>query len=91
MTELVLRQTPGVLWRSVGAEVILATRWRTDFELLSESGGAVWRALIEPRTFDDLVGSLAEGFKVDRGTIEVDVRRLVDSLSARGLVEAADV
>ena len=91
VTELVLRQTPGVLWRSVGAEVILADRERTDFELLSGSGGAVWRALVEPRTFDDLVGSLAEGFEVDRGAIEDDVRRLVDNLSARGLVEAADV
>lgn len=91
MTEPVLRQSPGVLWRSIGAEVILAPRGRTDFELLSGSGGAVWRALAEPRTFDDLVVSLAERFEVDRSTIEDDVRRLVDNLSARGLVDVADV
>lgn len=88
MNDVVLRRTPGVLWRSIGAEVILAARWRTDFDLLSGSGGAVWRALVEPRTVDDLVEALADGFEVDRRTIEDDVRRIVDSLSARGFVVA---
>lgn len=82
-----IRRAPQVLWRSVGAEVILADRRRSDFELLSGSGGAVWRALDEPRTLEDLLDALAEEHGVEPAAIEDDVRQLVGTLTARGFVE----
>jgi hypothetical protein len=84
-----IRRAPQVLWRSVGVEVILADRRRSDFELLSGSGGAVWRALSEPRTLEDLVETLAAEHGVEPASIEGDVRQLVGTLSARGFVEEA--
>ena len=82
-----LQRAPHVLWRSVGAEVILAEPGRTDFELLSGSGGAVWRALDGPRTLPELIEALAAEHGVEAGSIESDVQQLVGTLSARGLVE----
>jgi Coenzyme PQQ synthesis protein D (PqqD) len=82
-----LRRVPHMLWRSVGAEVIIADPARTDFELLSGSGGTVWRALSEPRTLRELVDDLAEEHGVEPLTIEDDIHQLVGRLSARGLVE----
>lgn len=87
MTITTLRRSPRVLWRSVGAEVILAEPGRTDFELLSGSGGAVWRALDGPRTFPELIETLAAEHGVEAEAIEGDVRQLVGTLTARGLVE----
>jgi hypothetical protein len=76
-----------VLWRSVGAEVIVTVPGRSDFELLSGSGGAVWRALGESLTMSDLVAVLAAEHGIDGATIEGDVRQLIGTLSVRGLVE----
>ena len=90
MTQTRLRRSPRVLWRSVGAEVIIAEPGRTDFELLSGSGGAVWRALDGPRTFPELVDALAAEHGVEADSIEGDVRHLVGTLTARGLVEESD-
>jgi len=90
VTQPRLRRSPRVLWRSVGAEVILAEPGRTDFELLSGSGGAVWRALDGPRTLPELVDALAAKHGVEAGSIERDVRQLVGTLTARGLVEESD-
>jgi len=90
VTQTRLRRSPLVLWRSVGAEVILAEPGRTDFELLSGSGGAVWRALDGPRTLAELVDALAVEHGVEAASIEGDVRQLVGTLSARGLVEESD-
>ena len=87
MTPTRLRRSPHVLWRSVGAEVILAEPGRTDFELLSGSGGAVWRALDDPLTLPELIEALATEHGVEAGAIDGDVRQLVGTLSARGLVE----
>jgi hypothetical protein len=85
-----LRRAPHVLWRSVGAEVILAEPGRTDFELLSGSGGAVWRALDDPRTLGELIEALAAEHGVEADAIKDDVRQLVHTLSARGLVLEGD-
>lgn len=87
MTETRLRRAPHVLWRSVGVEVILAEPGRTDFELLSGSGGAVWRALDGPRSVPELIDALAAEHGVEAASIEDDVRQLVSTLSARGLVD----
>ena len=91
MSEPLLRRAPQVLWRSVGAEVVVAVPSRTDFELLSGSGGAIWRALDEPRTLSRLVDALAEEHGVEGGAIVDDVRHLTSTLAARGLLEQAEV
>ncbi len=87
MNEPRLRRAPKALWRSVGAEVVVTVPGRSDFELLSGSGGAVWRALGEPRTMSDLVAELAREYGVDAGTIEGDVHQLIGTLSRRGLLD----
>ena len=67
--------------------MIIADTARTDFELLSGSGGAVWRALREPLTFRELVDDLAQEHGLEPHAIEDDIRQLVGTLSVRGLVE----
>ncbi len=67
--------------------MLVADPARTDFELLSGSGGAVWRALGVPMTLPELLDALAEEHGVEPEAIRDDVVQLVGVLTARGLIE----
>jgi hypothetical protein len=47
---------------------------------------SVWRQLEQPRTFDELCGSLLEEYEVDQVQCAAELRELLDDLCARGLV-----
>ena len=81
------RQTPGVLSRSFGDEVILAPSRRDEYDSLSRTAGAVWNLLGEPRTLDEVVGVLEAAYGTSGVTIARDVEPLIADLVGRGLVE----
>ena len=81
------RQARGVLSRSFGAEVILAPFRREEYESLSETAGAVWSLLDEPRSLDEIVGVLEGAFGTTGVEIAPDVESLIVDLVDRGLVE----
>ena len=49
-------------------------------------GSTVWEALQEPRSFDELLAAVLEGYDVGVETAERDVRALLGSLEEAGLV-----
>ena len=49
-------------------------------------GSTVWEALQEPRSFDELLAVVLEGYDVGVETAERDVRALLGSLKEAGLV-----
>jgi hypothetical protein len=59
-----------------------------DALLLAGSGGAVWQALAEPRSVDELVDGLARLHGVAPATIADDVSAAVSDLVAHGLVSS---
>jgi len=80
-------RSPGALSRRVGGEVLLAAPGRGDIDRLSDSAGAVWSLLDEPRTMPGVVGSLSEAYGIAPERIAADVEALVDDLVRRGWVE----
>lgn len=82
-----LRQAPAVLSRVVGDEVIVAARDRDDFESMSETAGAVWRLLDEPRSPQEVAEILGRTYDAAPEAISRDVERLLDDLMRRRLIE----
>ncbi len=85
---VLIQRAPDALWRRVGSEVVSAKGGREGIELLSPTAGAIWMLLDEPRTFADLLSSLAGAYRVGQEEIELDVRGFLSSLMERELVQA---
>jgi coenzyme PQQ synthesis protein D (PqqD) len=82
-------RAPDVLWRNVGADVIL-TRPKTEtIAGLSESGAEVWRLLEHQSTARD-VAARFEGFSHASAEIEAGVKALLDDLVWRGYCSRDD-
>jgi hypothetical protein len=81
-----LARAPRILWRDVGAEILLADPDREDFELLSETGASAWRFLETPRTPAELIRSLAGRYGAAPEAIQMDVASLLEDLTSRGTV-----
>jgi hypothetical protein len=76
-----------VLFRRIGPEVVLARVDGEDLESLSETAGAVWGLLDEPRSVDELATALRASYGSDPARIASDVEALLDELVGRGVVE----
>lgn len=81
------RRAAGVLERRFGDEVLLAARGRRDVDRLAGTGAAVWELLDGPRTAAELAAALEAAYEAGPGSIERDVRALLEDLAARGYVE----
>lgn len=81
------RQSPAVLSRTVGDEVILALAEREDFTCLAGSGRAIWEVMDAPRTLPDMVSILSDAYAVEEGVLARDVEQLLDELLEQRLVE----
>ena len=55
---------------------------------LNETGASILGALLDARTPEDIAGRLADSRTVSRERALTDVRSLVGSLTAAGLIEA---
>ena len=51
---------------------------------------SVWRALDQPKTFDELCAILLDEYEVARDQCSADLRELLTDLTARGLVKEVD-
>lgn len=81
------RRAAGVLERRFGGEVLLAARGRRAVDRLAGTGAAVWELLDEPRTAAALAAALEAAYEAEPGSIERDVRALLEDLAARGYVD----
>lgn len=90
-TQRIVRRTTNVVTRQLAGEIVLVpiTQTSADFQqvhLLNNTAAAVWEALEEPRTLDELVSLLAERYDTSEQTIADDVEELLTGLHTRGLV-----
>jgi hypothetical protein len=85
-----IARAPSVLWRRVGAEVLLADPAGQDVERLSIPASASWLLLDRPRPVAELTRLLADELATDAEEIEDRVVALVDELRSHGWLEAVD-
>jgi len=81
------RQNPIVLCRKVDDEVIVALPYTISMHGLEGPAGTIWQLLGSPVSLPELVSSLANTYGVDANEIEGDVKRTLDDLMGRHLVE----
>ena len=81
-----LRRAPDSLSRIVGDDLYLTGPDRPDFDVLTGSATAIWRALEDGPTLEELVGAMARTHDTRPPAIEAEVGRFVDELRARGWV-----
>ncbi len=81
-----LRRAPDSLSRIVGDDLYLTGPDRPDFDVLTGSATAIWRALEDGPTLEELVGAMARTHDAQPPAIEAEVGRFVDELRARGWV-----
>ena len=75
-----------VLWRRSGAAIVLKLPQDRDIVALEHSGHALWEALAEPATLQQLVLRLGAGYNVAPEVIEHDLRAVLEDLERRDLV-----
>jgi len=80
-------RSPAALSRAVGSEVLACLPEWDEVDLLSTSGGVIWRVLAEPRTLSELTDQIAGEFELRPKDVRGDVRGFVDLLVKRGLVQ----
>jgi hypothetical protein len=81
------KHSAGIIYRSVGPEVVATVPEQDGFHHLVEAGSAVWHLLAVPRTVPELVEMTAEVYGMPEAAIASDVEVLVDQLIGRGLIE----
>jgi coenzyme PQQ synthesis protein D (PqqD) len=79
-------RSPSVLTRRVGDGLLLASADDHPFEHLSSSGAAVWDALGQARSIDELARDVARTFGVEPAAVESDISTLMLKLRDLGFV-----
>lgn len=78
-----VRRAP-VLWRTTIGAVLVRAPGGAEVTKIAGTGVALWEALVEPRSFDDLCAHLASAHGADAATVAQDLRPVVDDLIERG-------
>jgi hypothetical protein len=76
-----------VRWRRFDSEVLLLDLRVGQFVELNEVAARAFEGVARGESLTEIVDDLAQKFVVDRTVLEDDVRRVLDDLVQRGLVE----
>jgi hypothetical protein len=87
MQRMMQLRSTGLTWQIVGDEVVVLDLEGSTYLKLHGSGRALWEALTEPRTADDLVVLLVDRYSIDAGRAMGDVVSFLDDLRARRLLD----
>lgn len=74
-------------WREVEGQVVALDRAGSVYLAVNGTGAALWPAIVEGATRNQLVGLLLETFDVDAARAAVDVDAFLADLSRRNLFE----
>jgi PqqD family protein of HPr-rel-A system len=84
---LVVARTDGVVWRVVGADLVVYETASSLFVQLNRTGRLLWETLVDgPSSVDCLADRLTAQFGVDPALAVADVHRFVEELRSAGLV-----
>ncbi|NIM71259.1 MAG: PqqD family peptide modification chaperone [Xanthomonadales bacterium] len=89
-SNLRFRISEQVLAQEVHGETVLLDLASEAYFGLDEVGTRVWQLLAAGHNLGELLGTLAEEYRVTRGQLEGDVGELLASLAAAGLLEPSD-
>lgn len=81
---VLLSRNPDVLQQELDGELLLLLPQGSEVLHLNDSASALWRALNEPRTLDEVAALLAEGYATDPDVVRADLLALLPELQARG-------
>jgi len=84
------KHSPDVVFRDLEGEAVILDLASGTYFGLNEVGTRVWQMIDEGRDTAQIVDVVAAEYHADRTTIAQDVARLIDNLSARRLIVAAD-
>ena len=79
-----------ITWRKLRDELVLMHLDTGAYYSLNETGVIIWQGIVDERPHEDIVNDMSEMFDVDRETIARDFERVVNELSAQGLVELVE-
>jgi len=79
-----LTRNPDVLQQDLDGEVLLLLPGGSAVLHLNDSASALWRALDEPRTLDEVAAMLAETYAADPDVVRADLLALLPDLRACG-------
>ena len=75
-----------VVWREVGADVVILDLTSSRYLSLNASGAVLWRAVADGATKDELVDVLLARFDVDRDVAVRDVEAFLATGANHGLI-----
>ena len=84
-----LQRNPDVLQRELDGEVLLLLPEGSEVIHLNDSASALWFALDEPRTLDEVVALLAEAYAADPAVVFADLQAALPELLERGVLLSA--
>ena len=83
-------RSEGVVWRSVGEEVILMDLGPSVYHAIRGGGADVWTLLAtDARTVDELVEQVLEAYDADEARVRRDVIAFLQTLRDAGLADTA--
>ncbi len=88
--QLCLR-TKALEWREVEGEIVALDLQAQTYLAINRSGAALWPALAEGATQEDLVARLIARFDIDKEKALADVDAFLDVLRQHDLLEADDI
>jgi hypothetical protein len=79
-------RTPTAASAEVDGETVVLAPSDMRYHSLNVTAAAIWAALDEPRTLDQVVSELLEQFDVDEGTCREEATTCLDHLAEIGVV-----
>ena len=73
-------------WRQVEGELVVLDLRESRYLAINRTGRALWAALAEGATRDELIESLVEDFDIDHARAAADVDAFTSELDSRGLL-----
>jgi hypothetical protein len=81
------RRTAQLLEAGVGDELVALDPDKGSCFGFNSVAASVWRALEQPRSFDELSDRLLDEYEVDRDQCRTELAELLEQMTSNGLVE----
>ena len=83
----VARVSPNTLYRELQGEAVLLQQDSGEYFGLDEVANRIWQLIVEKGDLREVETAMLAEYDVDPSFLSNDIRRVVDELVARGLIE----
>ena len=81
------RVSPNTLYRDVQGEAVLLKLDTGEYFGLDEVGSRIWQLIVEHGDLAAVERAMVQEFDVDAAVLAADLRRIVDELAAKRLID----